>query len=805
VPDVPTTLRLLIVEDSEDDAQLIVRDLKRGGFEPDFTRVDSAAAFRAAVDRGTWDIIISDFNMPQFTGTDALKLLRATDQETPFIFVSGTIGEDVAVEAMRAGAQDYVVKGNLKRLAPAIERELADAAARRERRASEERYRLLFERHPNPLWLFDRETLRFLDVNEAAVRHYGYSRQEFLAMTIEAIRPRDDVPALRDRLQLGQPGLHTPTVWRHLKKDGTIIDVEITSHDVDLHGRRTRLVSAIDVTARRRAEDALMARERQQAAVALLGQRAIEASDLTSLMTAAASLVSETLDVPYADVLERTPNGGHSLLLRAGVGWRGGYVGHAKVEMGPDSEAGYTLEHNEPIIVRDLRTETRFHGAAILHDHGIVSGITVVIPGQQRPFGVLGAHADRPREFTHDDLHFLQAVAHILGTAVDRDRAETTLRQSQRLESVGRLAGGVAHDFNNVLTAIFGYADLLAEELPADSPGREDLLEIRTAAERAAGLTRQLLAFSRQQVLQPVVLNMNDVVENLQKMLTRLIGADVVLQARLSPDLRNIRADAGQLEQVIVNLIVNARDAMPGGGKLTIETANAELGEAYADAHRPVVPGRYVMLAVSDTGTGMDAVTKARLFEPFFTTKTAGKGTGLGLATVYGIVKQSGGYIWVYSELDHGTTFKVYLPQVEAPAEAVREPATTTGTPVGTETVLLAEDDALLRPLTRELLVKLGYRVLEASDSAAALAAARAHPGEIHLLISDVVMPGESGVQLARQIMADRPRLRVLYVSGYTDEAVVGHGLLAAGVDFLQKPFTPAGLARKVRQVLDTS
>jgi PAS domain S-box-containing protein len=798
----PGPLRLLIVEDSEDDALLILHDLKRGGFEPDFTRVDSAAAFRAAVHRGTWDIIVSDFNMPQFTGTDALKLLRATDQDTPFIFVSGTIGEDVAVEAMRAGAQDYVVKGNLKRLVPAIERELADAAVRRERRASEERYRLLFARHPHPLWLFDRETLRFLDVNEAAVRNYGYSREEFLGMTIEAIRPSDDVSALRDRLQAGQPGLHAPTLWRHRKKDGTVIDVEITSHDVDLHGRPTRLVSAIDVTARKRAEDALRARERQQAAVALLGRRAIEATDLTSLMTAAASLVSETLDVPYAKVLERTPNG-PSLLLRAGVGWREGYIGHTRVEIGPDSEAGYTLEHNEPIIVRDLRSETRFRGAAILHDHGIVSGMTVVIPGQHRPFGVLGAHIDRLREFTQDDIYFLQAVAHILGTAIDRDRADVTLRQSQRLESVGRLAGGVAHDFNNLLTAIFGYADLLAEELPAGSPGREDLGEIRTAAERAAGLTRQLLAFSRQQVLQPVVLNINDVVDNVEKMLTRLIGEDAVLQAHLAPDLGNVRADAGQLEQVLVNLIVNARDAMPGGGKLTIETANAEIGEAYADAHRPVAPGRYVMLAVSDTGTGMDAVTKARLFEPFFTTKPAGKGTGLGLATVYGIVKQSGGYIWVYSELDLGTTFKVYLPRVEAPAEAVREPAAPTGTPIGTETVLLAEDDAMLRPLARALLTKLGYRVLEASDSAAALAAARAHPGEIHLLISDVVMPGESGVQLARQIMAERPRLRVLYVSGYTDEAIVRHGVLEPGVNFLQKPFTPAALARKLREVLD--
>ena len=797
-----TRLRLLIVEDSEDDAMLIVRDLQRAGFEPQYERVDSAPAVRAALDRGVWDIIVSDFNMPQFTGTDALKMLRERDPDTPFIFVSGTIGEDVAVEAMRAGAQDYVTKGNLRRLVPAIERELRDAAVRRERRAGEERYRLLFHRHPHPLWVFDRETLRFLDVNEAAIRHYGYSREEFLAMTIEAIRPAAELPELHTHLQHLPGGLAPPSSWRHKKKDGTIIDVEITSHDVELHGRPTRIVSALDVTERTKAENALRARERQQAAVAQLGQRAIETSDLLSLLAAAAALVSQILDVPYAKVLELAQDG-EALLLRAGVGWHAGCVGHATVGVGTESQAGHTLQHNAPVVVEDLRAETRFRGHTLLHDHGVVSGVTVVIPSQQRPFGVLGAHSDRPRTFTQDDIHFLQAVAHILGTAIDRDRAEVTLRQSQRLESVGRLAGGVAHDFNNLLTAIFGYADLLAEELPADSPGREDVQEIRTAATRAAELTHQLLAFSRQQVLQPVVLNLNDVVENLDKMLTRLIGADVELEAHLAPDLGNVRADVGQLEQVIVNLAVNARDAMPAGGRLTVETANADLGEGYAEAHRPVVPGRYIMLAVSDTGTGMDAVTKSRLFEPFFTTKVPGKGTGLGLATVYGIVKQSGGYIWVYSELDHGTTFKVYLPLVEAPAETVRAPVATTGSPGGTETVLLAEDDEMLRPLARELLAKLGYRVLEAPDAATALATARAHPGEIHLLISDVVMPGENGVQLARQLMADRPRLRVLYISGYTDEAVVRHGLLAPGLNFLQKPFTPDVLARKVRDVLD--
>jgi PAS domain S-box-containing protein len=384
----------------------------------------------------------------------------------------------------------------------------------------------------------------------------------------------------------------------------------------------------------------------------------------------------------------------------------------------------------------------------------------------------------------------------------ERNQLEQQLRQSQKMEAVGRLAGGIAHDFNNLLTAIFGYADLLAEDLPPDSAARADVTEIRTAATRASALTRQLLAFSRQQVLQPVVLNLNDVVGDLQNMLQRMLGEDVELQAHFAADLGNTRADQGQLEQVLLNLAVNARDAMPTGGKLTIETANVELDEHYAQTHRPVVAGRYVMVAVSDTGVGIDPATQARIFEPFFTTKEAGKGTGLGLATAYGIVKQSGGYIWVYSEVGRGATFKVYLPRVDAPTTVVAAPQEL-ATVAGTETVLLAEDDPLLLPLARDVLKRLGYTVLEARTPADAMAVAQAHSGIIHLLVSDVVMPGESGLQLARRLLEVRPNLRVLYISGYSDEAVVRHGLLDPGTTFLQKPFSPAVLARKVRELLD--
>jgi PAS domain S-box-containing protein len=386
----------------------------------------------------------------------------------------------------------------------------------------------------------------------------------------------------------------------------------------------------------------------------------------------------------------------------------------------------------------------------------------------------------------------------------ERRSLEEQLRHAQKMEAVGRLAGGVAHDFNNVLSVIFGNLDLMAEDLPADSVARQDLQEVNKAAHRAAALTRQLLAFSRRQVLQPVVLSLNDLLRGIDKMLHRLIAADVELRLTLAPGLGNVRADPGQVEQVVMNLVVNARDAMPTGGKLLIETANSELTEQYAEGHQQVTAGAYVMLAVTDTGTGMDRETMGRIFEPFFTTKEQGKGTGLGLSTVYGIVKQSGGYIWVYSEPGRGTAMKVYLPRVDA-APQRQAPPRDTGALTGIETVLLAEDDEMLRPLSKVVLQKFGYTVLEASNAAEALTIARDHPGPIHLLLADVVMPGGSGRELARQLAEYRPDTRVLYVSGYTDDAVIQHGMLEPGLAFLQKPFTPSVLARKVRETLDSA
>jgi PAS domain S-box-containing protein len=397
-------------------------------------------------------------------------------------------------------------------------------------------------------------------------------------------------------------------------------------------------------------------------------------------------------------------------------------------------------------------------------------------------------------------------VIRYVGVAVDvtgRKTLEQKLQQAAKMEAVGTLAGGVAHDFNNLLTIINGYSELVLDRLDAADPMQGHLNEIRKAGDRAASLTRQLLAFSRQQVLAPKVLDLNTLVADVEKMLRRLIGEDIDLSVVRDSALGQVKADPGQIEQILMNLAVNARDAMPQGGRLIIETANVELGEDHAD-RRPVVnPGRYVMLAVSDTGVGMDAETQSHIFEPFFTTKEKGRGTGLGLAMVYGTVKQSGGYVWVYSELGQGTTFKIYLPRIEEVAESVLASELRGRSVTGLETILLIEDEEAVRTLATRILQDLGYKVLESTSPENALQISGQYMEPIELLLTDVVLPGISGRKIAEHLAVSRPSMKVLYMSGYTDDSVVRHGVLQASTAFLQKPFTPASLSRKVREVLD--
>jgi two-component system cell cycle sensor histidine kinase/response regulator CckA len=618
----------------------------------------------------------------------------------------------------------------------------------------------VIEAAPTGILLVD-ERGRIIMLNQQLEAALGYHRAELIGRGLDVLLPEPSRPVHQAHIAQFRTDPHPRRLGsgrdlsaRH--KDGHLVPVEIGLAPVTHDGRPYVLASVIDISARKQAEEQIrwlsLAMEQGPASVIM--------TDATGNIEYVNAKFTEVTGYTLDEVRGRNPrilSSGQTppevyrdlwSTITAGRPWRGEVVNRKK---------DGTL-YWDAMLVYPIRNP----GGGIAHFLALKEDLT------------------------------------------ERNRLEAQLRQAQKMEAVGRLAGGVAHDFNNVLTAIFGYAQLVVEDLPPGSQARQDLEEIHKAAQRASTLTKQLLAFSRQQVLEPVVLGPNDLIEDFDKMLRRVIGEDVELRLSLAPDTGNVRADPGQLQQVIMNLVVNARDAMPTGGRLLIETGNADLTERYAEQHPPVVPGRYVLLAVTDTGIGMTAEIKARIFEPFFTTKERGKGTGLGLSTVYGIVKQSGGYVWVYSEPGRGTTFKVYLPRVDAPAEAVARPRET-GTLAGTETILLAEDDETLRPLAKGLLAKLGYTVLDAENADRALALAAAHTGPIQLLVADVVMPGASGRELARRLAQARPDTKVLYISGYTDDAIVHHGMLEPGLHFLQKPFTPAALARKVRDVLDRS
>jgi PAS domain S-box-containing protein len=450
---------------------------------------------------------------------------------------------------------------------------------------------------------------------------------------------------------------------------------------------------------------------------------------------------------------------------------------------------GYTREQFrgmslDAVVVSDENSEAS--GSPVRHRISSGRGIDVEVAQHAIDFG---GHAAE-----------LAIVTDVTG----RRQLEEQLRQAQKMESVGMLAGGVAHDFNNLLTIISGYSQLIMNALQPGDPNHYAAEQILKAGERAATLTQQLLAFSRRQVLQPRVLDLNKLVTALSTMLRRLIGEDIDLQLVLRPDLGMVSADPGQIEQVLMNLVVNARDAMPKGGTVTIETANVELDESYSGRHLAVKPGPYAQIAVSDNGGGMDEATQARLFEPFFTTKGVGRGTGLGLSTVFGIVKQSGGNLDVYSVPNRGTSVKVYLPRIEQPA-AVEAESRRRHVASGSETVLLVEDDDMVRHLVSETLVRAGYKVMDTSDPLEARRLSDSYQGPIHLLIADVVMPKVSGRELAEELRARRSGMKVLYMSGYTDHAIVNTGILRKEVAFLQKPFTPAALTEKVREVLENS
>ncbi|MGA9527478.1 MAG: PAS domain S-box protein [Terriglobales bacterium] len=624
---------------------------------------------------------------------------------------------------------------------------------------SEAQYRLFFESNPLPMWVFDLKTLRFLAVNEAAIRHYGYSREEFLAMSVLDIRPEEERQRLQERLSRPLRGREGAEVWKHRKKDGSIIDVEVTAHDLNFRGAEVELVLANDITARRQSEERLRQSQERFA-------KAFRSSPF------GIAISSEN----ESRFLDANP----AFLAITGYE-RDQIVGRT------EDELGLWTDPNERKLVLEQLNKGQ-HGTPI----------NVRFRARSEQFRSIELVAER---IQLDDQPCVLAIIH---DVTDTKQLEQQFLQAQKMEAVGRLAAGIAHDFNNMLGVILGYCGVARERLDKKHPAQEYLLEIHSAGERAIALTRQLLAFSKQQVLEPRNLSLNSVVHHASRMLLRMIGEDISLIFRPTEPLGSVYADLSQLEQVLMNLAINARDAMPRGGKIVVETANVDLDERSGLGNQPVTPGRYVMLSVTDTGTGMDEATMAKAFEPFFTTKEVGKGTGLGLSTVYGIVKQSGGYIWASSEVGHGTTFKIYFPYVNQPPEVLTQHVQDTGVPSGTETVLVVEDEVALRNLTVHILKTKGYTVLSAENAARTLDLARRYDRKIDLLLTDVIMPDRSGPELVTEMRKWCPHLKVLYMSGYSKNAMVEQGVLGRDSKLIVKPFSTQALLAKMRTVLES-
>jgi len=554
---------------------------------------------------------------------------------------------------------------------------------------------------------------------------------------------------------------------------------------------------------RERTERILLNRALEQTVVAALGQFALTSNDLDALHNQAALLVSQTLDAEFAGILKLLPDG--QLLLQAGMGWNSADIGRTKLPGDNATQIGFTLNSGEPAMTKDSKIETRFTASPFLAGYGIISGVTVAIPSRGEPFGVLGVYTTRRREFTDDETQFLLAVSGCIGMAANHLDLEEQLRQSQKMESIGQLAAGVAHDFNNMLTIIQGHSSALLARpsLPAELV--DPVQAVFFAAERAATLTRQLLMFSRKNIMQPRPLDLRETVGNMSKLLGRLLGETVALKFQSPPELPSVQGDPGMIEQVVLNLAVNARDAMPRGGTLTINIEPVTVDAIYAEKRPDARTGYFLRLRVADTGTGMDSATQGHIFEPFFTTKEVGKGTGLGLATVYGIVKQHEGWIEVNSEPGKGATFDVFFPASEQPiAPEKKESSADAPITGGSETILIVEDEPILREMACDILKNCGYRLLEAATGKEALELWRKRASDIDMLLTDMVMPeGISGVDLAERLLADRPDLKILFTSGYSSTEINAELLSRSQARFLQKPFSHITLARTVRECLD--
>jgi two-component system cell cycle sensor histidine kinase/response regulator CckA len=1059
-------LRILHLEDEPDFSNLVQSLLASEGLEADLVLVSARPEFEAALAQDDFDIILADYMLPAYDGLQALKFARQTCPQTPVLLVSGTIGEQAAIESLRAGATDYVLKMWPERLAPAIRRAAEEVEEKRRRRRvetelirrekyfraltenaldivtvlnrdgvfvynspsvsrvlgfdpqdlagknaldlvhpedvpnvraacefslknaeqsrtlelrlrhrdgswrwlevagqnrladpevagvvinsrevtdrkqaeealreSEKQYRLIFDGSPIPMWIFDQETLAFLEVNDAAVQHYGFSRAEFLRMTITQIRPEQEVPAMIEYvhtlLAAGSPArMGLAGVWKHRKKTGALIDVEIKWSPISFRGRAASLTLANDITERKRLEH-------RDAALSKLGQSLSSATSPPAAAEIIKSIADDlfrwdafTLDLYAAErnlmyptcSLDTNREGRRFEIPTNGQGRE------------PSARARRIMDEGAELILRDDPV-TMPADAVPIGDtsHPSASLMMVPIRNRTKVIGILSIQSYTLKAYDQADLNTLQALADHCGGALERIRAEQALhesnmlfhsvwensvdgmrltdeegnlvavndafcklvgrsrvelegkpftviyaeaevppgiletyaqrfqdrvtdkqierrltlhngivvifedttsfvelsgrppllfglfrdvgrqkrleeqlRQSQKMEAIGQLAGGVAHDFNNILTVIHGHASLLLAGGTLTGVSARSAQQISQAADRAAGLTRQMLTFSRRQVMQRRCLDLNEVVSNMSKMLGRILGEDIMLQLHYAPQPVLVHADASMMEQVLLNLAVNSRDAMPKGGQLAIKLSVLDVDASRLAHHPDVHPGKFVCLSAVDTGCGIARDCLPRIFEPFFTTKQVGKGTGLGLATVYGIVKQHQGWIEVESEVGKGTALSVFLPCSPAASKPAEEPPVDKAVRGGTETILVVEDEAPVRELVCNLLAGQGYKILQAESGVKALEVWKQCKERIDLVLTDLVMPDRvNGRELAERLWVERPNLKVIFTSGYSAEVVGKDFVLRGGLNYLQKPYHPNKLALTVRDCLD--